>query len=109
MKYAVTQNGVRTQGDVHVEFDVVFCGHFCDMVQNLNSAFCPSKFLGIGIDHRGRRPHWGCGIQLIGPENHVDGLCDTLLSQPGNGFLKTTLTYKAPWADHIRPNFNVHK
>lgn len=106
---AVAQDGVGTESNVHIEGDVVTGGHRCDVLKDLLGALTAAELLGIGINHWGGGTNRGCGVQLVRLEDNLNRLCDALLSQLGDGIVKTALSYKAPWAHNVGPDFYAHK
>jgi hypothetical protein len=109
MKCAMAQNGVSPKRNIHVEGDVVACSHRGDMLKDLLCAISPPELLGIGVHNRGGRADGGGGVQLVRLEDNLNRLCDALLSQLGDGIVKTALSYKAPWAHNVGPDFYAHK
>jgi hypothetical protein len=109
MKCAMAQNRVSSKSDIHVEGDVVACSHRGDMLKDLLCAFSAPELLGVSVNHRGGGANRGSWVQLVRLEDNLNRLCDALLSQLGDGIVKTALSYKAPWAHNVGPDFYAHK
>ena len=109
MKSSVGQDGVSPNCDVHIEFNIVLSGDIGDMAQYLFSSLASTEFLGVGVHDWGGHASRGCWVQLESLVHHLYGLRDTFLAQTGNCSLKTALTYKAPWANNVGPNFHSHR
>jgi hypothetical protein len=109
MKRPVTKNGVRPKRDVHVEGDVVASCHGGDMLKDLFCSLSAPEFLGVCVNNGGGGANRSRWVQLVRLEDNVNRLCDALLSQLGDGIVKTALSYKAPWAHNVGPDFYAHK
>jgi hypothetical protein len=105
----VSQDGVSAQCDIHVELDVVSGGDIGYMVQNLFCSLAPAELLCIPLYHWGWLTNWSRWIQLVRLEDHFYLFRNALLSENFYGVVKPTLSYEAPRAYDVGPDFYTHR
>jgi hypothetical protein len=81
MKRTMSQDGVGTQCDIHVEFNIVSRGHRSDMVKNLFGPFTPTEFFGVAINYRAGVANWRGRVKLVRLEYDLDRFRKTFLTE----------------------------
>jgi hypothetical protein len=72
-------------------------------------SFPATKLLRVPFDNWSWLANWGRWIKLIGLEDHLYGFCNALLSEDFYGVVKPTLSYEAPRAYDVGPDFYTHR
>jgi hypothetical protein len=79
------------------------------MVQNLLCSFASTELLGIALYDWGWLPNWGRWVELICLEYDLNRFGNALLSEDFYSVVKPTLSYKAPRAYDVGPDFYTHR